>query len=140
MTCESCRRFLGCSITLLALITLCGCSGKKDAATELADTVKTLEKPSDAPQASPTANVNQALPPPSQQVNAALTSFKAGNYSDAIVNMEKARTNPNKTPQQMMAVQDAIAAVMRDLYARAAKGDVAAQQAIKQYQEERTKH
>ena len=54
--------------------------------------------------------------------------------------MEKARSNPNKTPQQMMAVQDAIAAVMRDLYARAAKGDVAAQQAVKKYEEERTKH
>lgn len=53
--------------------------------------------------------------------------------------MEMARYNPNKTPQQMIAIQDAMAAVMSDLYARAANGDAAAKQAIKQYQENRNK-
>jgi hypothetical protein len=38
-----------------------------------------------------------------------------------------------------MAIQDAMASVMVDLYNRAAKGDAAAQQAIKKYQENRNR-
>lgn len=58
---------------------------------------------------------------------------------ETIVQMEMARSNPNKTPQQMIAIQDAMASVMSDLYARAAKGDAAAKEAIKRYNEERNR-
>jgi hypothetical protein len=40
--------------------------------------------------------------------------------------------------QQNMAVQSAMAAVMTDIYTRAANGDARAQQAVKQYEASKT--
>ena len=131
--------FGGTVSLLLSAVFVVGCSKKTDASTELAKTVKVLKQAAPAPQASaqPSANAPSALP--AQQVSQALTSLKEGKYTETIVQMEMARYNPNKTPQQMIAIQDAMAAVMSDLYARAANGDAAAKQAIKQYQENRNK-
>lgn len=133
-------------VLAVSVLGLAGCSKKTDASTELENTVKVLEKsnpqtptliPQAAGQPNPNAPLNQVLA--SQQVSQALTSLKAGKYTDTIIYMESARSNPNKTPAQMMAIQDAMAAVMNDLYTRAANGDMLAQQAIKKYQEERNR-
>jgi hypothetical protein len=131
------------SVVMVLAITVAvsgGCGKKTDAEAELANTITVLEQPSPAPQPAATASPDTpASPQPAQQVNQALASLKAGNYSDTIRHLELARANPNKTPAQMMAIQDAMASVMTDLYGRAARGDVAAQQAIKQHQEERNR-
>ena len=120
---------------------LVGCQKKTDATSELKSAVKVLEQPGSVQPATAQPGQNgTAVPPVAQQVDQAINSFKAGNYSDAIGLMEKAGTNPTRTPGQTIAVQDAMAAVMRDLYARAARGDAAAQQAIKQYKDNRNRH
>ena len=133
------KPFGGTVLILLSALLVVGCSKKPDASTELAKTVKVLEQTAPAPQAAaqPSANAPTALP--AQQVSQALASLKEGKYTETIVQMEKARYNPNKTPQQMIAIQDAMAAVMSDLYTRAANGDSAAKQAIAKYQAERNR-
>ena len=125
---------------VLLVATATGCHKPADASADLANAVKVLEQVPAGQPAPPQGNPNgQGSPPASQQVNEALTAYKGGSYADAIGCMELARLNPNKTPAQTMAIQDAMAAVMADLYTRAAKGDVAAQRAIAQYQENRNK-
>jgi len=63
-----------------------------------------------------------------------MTVYKGGNYEDAIARLQKLRAQPARTPQEAMAIQDAVAGVMGELYALAAKGDARAQQAINHYQ------
>ncbi len=122
-----------------------GCSKQADANSELANAVKVLER-ADAGQPPPLAPApaepgqdpvsNQ---PVAQQMSQAMTAYKGGNYDDAVSRLHLLRSSVAKTPEQTMAVQDAMAAVMTELYDRAAKGDVKAQQAIKQYQENRNR-
>jgi hypothetical protein len=133
------KLFSGTVSLLLSALLVVGCSKKTDASTELAKTVKVLEQAAPAPQASTQQSPNFPTALPAQQVSQALTLLKEGKYTETIVQMEMARYNPNKTPQQMIAIQDAMAAVMSDLYTRAANGDAPAKQAIKQYQENRNK-
>jgi PBP1b-binding outer membrane lipoprotein LpoB len=133
------KQFVGIAAVIITALTLVGCSKKTDASSELAKTVKVLEQPTASPQSQTQASANAPTTMPAQQVSQALTSLKEGKYTETIVHMEMARYNPNKTPQQMIAIQDAMAAVMSDLYARAASGDAPAKQAIKQYQENRNK-
>jgi hypothetical protein len=126
-------------LLILATGIVPGCQKKTDAATELERTVKTLAA-TPAPVAPTTPSSGLPGPTVSAEVGQALTAFKSGNYSDAIGHMEMARTHPARTGAETMAVQDAMAAVMADLYTRAANGDAVAQQAIKQYQENRNRH
>ena len=67
-------------------------------------------------------------------MNQALASYKSGNFEDAVTQLQKLRAQPVMTPQQRMALQDAMAAVMTDIYTRAANGDARAQQAVKEYE------
>lgn len=122
----------------IAMFLLAGCHRQPDASTELANTVRLLEQSTPSVSAAaggPPARAARALP--AQEVKQALVSLQAGNYPAAIAQMESARSNPQKTPQQTIAIQDALAAVMNDLYNRAAAGDAAAKQAIRQYQQNR---
>lgn len=128
-----------------------GCHKQADANAELANAVKVLEKadPGQPPVTAPppeAVSANAAAPPSqeavivqpvAQQMSQALTAYKGGNYVDAITRLQWLRTKAAKTPEQTMAIQDAMAAVMAELYARAEKGDARAQQAIKQFQETR---
>lgn len=67
-------------------------------------------------------------------MNQAMVAYKSGKLEDAVVQLQKLRAQSAITPQQRMALQDAMAAVMTDIYARAAKGDARAQQAVKEYE------
>ena len=122
-------------VLVVLVLTLNGCHKGTSASTDtvLAHTAKVLAQAPHGQPVSSQANTN-AL-----QVSQALDSYKAGNYEAALGNMNAVIWNANKTPAQTIAVQDAMAALMTDLYARAAKGDVAAQQAIKNYQEMQNK-
>lgn len=64
----------------------------------------------------------------------AMASYKGGNLTDAVTQLQRLRAQSVITPEQRMALQDAMAAVMTDIYGRAAKGDARAQQAVKQYE------
>lgn len=124
---------------MVSALIIVGCSKKTDASNALVKTLQVLEELPPLPQAPAKPDPKAPTTLPVHQVSQALASLKAGNYSDTISQMESARINPNKTPQQMMAIQDAMASVMVDLYNRAANGDAAAQQAIKKYQENRNR-
>lgn len=81
--------------------------------------------------AAPTAT---PAPAPVQQMNEALASYKSGNLEDAVTRFQKMRAQTAMSPQQLMALNDAMAAVMGDIYARAAKGDARAIAAVNEYQ------
>lgn len=133
------KHFVVIAAVIISAVIIAGCGKKTDASTELAETIKVLEQAPPLPQAPAQPSPNAPATLPAHQVSQALASLKEGKYADTIVQLEMARDNPNKTPQQMLAIQDAMAAVMSDLYTRAANGDAQAKQAIKQYQENRNK-
>lgn len=68
----------------------------------------------------------------------AVQAYKGGQFEDAVVRLQKLRATPAMSPQQQMALNDAMAAVMTDIYALAAKGDLRAVQAVKQYEKMQT--
>jgi hypothetical protein len=127
---------IGC-VTLGLLIT--GCNGEPDVNTELERAAKALEQadtgqPAAAP-AQPVAATTVTTPQtPSQQMSQAMTLYKNGEYENAMTRLETLRERTTLTPQQNMALQDAMAAVMTDIYTRASRGDPRAQQAVKQYE------
>lgn len=64
----------------------------------------------------------------------AVASYKAGQYVDAVTRLQWLRARKGNTPEQIMALQEATAAVMGEIYARAARGDAVAQKAVKEYE------
>jgi outer membrane protein assembly factor BamD (BamD/ComL family) len=137
---------------LLALLLLAGlsaCSKQKDVQSELekASAAFGAAEPAPAtppptpPPAYPQPNGNVQVqpvaappPPPAQQLNQAMAAYQAQNYEDAVTKLQRLRSTPAMTPQQAMALQDAMAAVMTEIYARAERGDARAIQAVKQYE------
>ena len=128
---------IGCA-TLGVL--LAGCSSEPDANVELQKAAKALEQgdagqPAPAP-AQPVATATvTAQQTPSQQMSQAMTLYKNGEYENAMTRLQTLRERATLSPQQNMALQDAMAAVMTDVYTRASKGDARAQLAVKQYEQ-----
>jgi hypothetical protein len=136
--------------TAIAAI-LVGC-GHKGATTELEKAANSLAKadaaepaPAPAPQPASTPESPAPLmpavapaPPPAQQVKQALAAYKAGELEDAVIRLQKLRATPALTPQQRMALQDSIAAVMTEIYTLAEKGDKRAMAAVIQYERMQT--
>lgn len=138
------------AIALCAILTggLAGCSRKADVNRDLEKAAREMEKaqdpapaaaaqpapatPSPQPTAAPAAEPQS--PPPAQQLNQALAAYKSGDYEDAVAKFQRLRATPAMSGRQMMALQDAMASVMGDIYARAAKGDARAKQAVKEYE------
>lgn len=75
---------------------------------------------------------------PSQEVKKAITDFKAGKMEDAVTRLQLLRAQPVLSPQQRMALQDSIAAVMAEVYSLAEKGDARAVAAVAQYEKMQT--
>jgi hypothetical protein len=67
-------------------------------------------------------------------MNQAVAAYKSGNYEDAVSKLQWLRAQKGTTPQQLTALQEATAAVMGEIYARAQKGDARAVAAVKQYE------
>ena len=130
---------------------LAGCGHKSDAKSELEDAANALAKtePAQAAPATPQpAAPAQSVPaevvaptaaPPAQEVRQALASYKAGNLEDAVTRLQKLRASTVMTPEQRMAMQDAVAAVMGEIYGLAEKGDARAIQAVRQYEQMQTR-
>lgn len=129
------RFFLLTSVGTVLAATLTGCNKKADPTSELQKAARTMEVANPAPAApAPAGTAQPAQPPPAQQMSQAMTAYKSGDLQDAVTQLQRLRAQAVITPEQRMALQDAMAAVMTDIYARAAKGDARAQQAVKQYE------
>jgi hypothetical protein len=141
------------SLAFVATVTigiLAGCGSKQaDAKTELdkaAEALAQSETPAPAPAPAaqpayvPTPMPNAANAPeasvqnPAQSMKQAITAYKSGQMEDAVTRLHKLRAAPTLTPEQRMAVQDSVAAVMSEIYSLAAKGDPRAIAAVKQYE------
>lgn len=130
------------ALALTVLLGVAGCGRKADATRELQ---RASEAMGAAPSPQPVPAGAQTPPTPAQHVEEVRASFKDGKYNDAVTQIntllvEGSSGKQPMTPQQYMALQDAAGAVLGDLYARAAKGDAKAQQAIKEYQRLRHSH
>ena len=128
-----------------------GCRQKEDARSELDKAASAMAQGQPAPAAPAAAaqpapaqdasSVPAAPPAPdaAQQMKEALTAYKTGNYEDAVTRLQALRATPVMAPQQRIALNQAMGAVMTELYSLAAKGDARAAQAVKQYEDLQTR-
>jgi hypothetical protein len=136
--------------SLLAAL-LVGCS-KKDASSELQKAATTMAQaeanqpvptPEPVPQTPSTPVMQPAVPSTpkaqAQEMSQALAAYKAGELDDAVIRLQKLRAAPVMSPEKRIAVNDAIAAVMGEIYAMAEKGDARAKQALKTYETMQTR-
>ena len=136
------------SFLVTACVLACSsCKRQPDAGTQLQQAEKTFEKaeqgtpqPVTPAEPVPAATSVQAAPAaaPAQEMKQAIAAYKAGQLEDAVTRLQKLRATPVMAPQQRMALQDAVAAVMAEVYALAEKGDPRAQQAVKRYEQMQT--
>ena len=91
-----------------------------------------------APAQVQSAQMPAASAAPAQEMRQAIQSFKGGNLEDAVTRLQKLRAAPLLTPEQRIAVNDAIAAVMNEVTALAEKGDAHAIQAVEQFRRMQT--
>ena len=130
-------------------VALSGCNNKTDASAEMEKAASTMvaaeptpapvaaQQPAQPVQPAPTPEAAPS-PAPAQQMSQAMVAYKAGNLEDAVTRLQKLRAMPTMTPQQRMAMNDAMAAVMSEIYILAGKGDSRAIQAVKQYEQMQT--
>lgn len=117
----------------------CGCRAKTDAKSELEKAASALAEPQPAQPTQPAAEAaTQPAPAPAQQMNQAMEAYKAGQFEDAVTRLQKLRATPAMSPEQRIALNDAMAAVMTEIYSLAAKGDSRALQAVAQYERMQT--
>ena len=139
---------VGLFALLLCFTSLVGCGGKKDANTELQRAAAAMAQPDPSPTAPATEPVQPASPTiqtapattPAQEMSQAMTAYKSGDLDDAVRRLQKLRATPVLSAEKRMAVNDATAAVMSEIYALADKGDARAIQAVKLYEEMQTHH
>lgn len=137
----------GASLTLM----FGGCGQKTDANSELERAARLMQEADSAPEPGQTPTPvttpvyvpsgtptqpaqSQPAPPPAEQMSEAMTAYKSGNLEDAVTRLQRLRATPAMNPEQRMALNDAMAAVMTEIYSLAAKGDARAVQAVKQYE------
>lgn len=132
------------------LVPLVGCSRKGDASTELEKAASVMEQPAPAQPPAPAPAAVQteqpaqpepaptAAPPPAQEMRQAVAAYKSGDLQDAVTRLQKLRATPVMSPQQRIALNDAMAAVMSEIYSLAEKGNARAIQAVKKYEDLQT--
>jgi hypothetical protein len=126
---------------------LVGCR-KHDATSELERAANAMAQtdpaPAPIPAPSQPATATEApaqatpVPPPAQELRQVMAAYKAGDLDDAVTRLHKLRATPVMPPQQRMALQDAVAAVMNEIAGMAAKGDTRAIAALKRYESMQT--
>ena len=127
------------AIAAAACLAAClGCSSKQDPTTELEKAAAALEKGAPAAAAAPSPTDNPGGASPSQQLMGAMEDYKAGKMEDAVTRLQLLRSGTALSPEQRMALQDSIAAVMAEVYALAEKGDKRAIAAVAQYERMQT--
>lgn len=127
---------------LLCLVILaCGLTAcrKESPAEALEKSVAALEKAAEPPAATDGATDPAAgALAPVQQVKEAVSELKAGKMEDAVTRLQLLRAQTTLSPEQRMAVQDSVAALMAEIYALAEKGDARAVAAVAQYERMQT--
>jgi len=126
-----------CALFMMLAISLSGCR-KPSAVNELEKAAASMEKAESPPAPAtpdPGTSREPAGPPPGKQVQQAIADYKAGNMEDAVTRLQLLRRTTAITPQQRMALQDSIAAVMTEIYTLAEKGDPRAIAAVQRYQQ-----
>jgi hypothetical protein len=146
--CRSGTWLVGIVVALVA-----GCSHKADTNTELEKAAQALgdggtaQAPAPsappppepaAPEAQPVASDPTPQLTPSQEMRQAIVSYRSGQLEDAVTRLQKLRMTVALTPQQRMAIQDGVAALMSEVYGMAERGDARAIQAVKQYEQMQT--
>lgn len=133
------RRSSTCLCLGLLALAVTACR-KPDPVQEMEKAAVAIEKLEKAtpPAASGDYDPAKAGPPPAKQLKDAITDFKAGKMEDAVTRVQLLRSQTVLTPEQRMAVQDSIAALMAEIYALAEKGDARAAAAVAQYERMQT--
>ena len=130
--------YIHCTLLAAIVVGLSACH-KQDPVIELekaaAEMAKTETAPA-APEAGP--GLAPANPPPAQQVQQAIADYKAGKMEDTVTRLQVLRATAVLSPQQRMALQDSVAAVMTEIYTLAEKGDPRAIAAVAQYEKMQT--
>jgi len=122
--------------SLAALVLGLSACGKQNAVEELEKSAAAMDKA--ATPADPSADPSTAALTPAQQVKEAITDLKAGKMEDSVTRLQLLRAQPALTPEQRMALQDSMAAVMTEIYTLAEKGDARALAAVAQYEKMQT--
>jgi len=129
---------INCLLLAAIAVALSACH-KRDPVIELEKVAAAMAQTETAPAApDPGSRPDPASPPPAKQVQQAIADYKAGNMEEAVTRLQVLRAQPVMSPQQRMALQDSIAAVMTEIYALAEKGDPRAIAAVAQYQKMQT--
>ena len=135
------RIHLECMLLAAIAVLLVACH-KQNAVSEMEKAAAAMAAPVTEPAApaAPDAGTRPApaSPPPAKQVQQAITDFKAGNMEDAVVRLQLLRATSVLSPQQRMALQDSLAAVMTEIYTLAEKGDPRAKAAVARYEQMQT--
>ena len=105
-----------------------GCHKQASPVSELEKTAAAMEKT--APAAAP----EEKAASPATEVKTALEEYKSGKMEDAVTRLQILRMQPTMTPEQRMALQDSVAAVMTEVYELAQKGDPKAIAAVQAYE------
>ena len=131
-----------CAFLAAIAVALSACHKKQDPVSELEKAAAAMAAPETVPAAPAAPDTGPhpapASPPPAKQVQQAITDFKAGNMEDAVVRLQLLRATAVLSPQQRMALQDSVAAVMTEIYTLAEKGDTRAIAAVAQYEKMQT--
>jgi hypothetical protein len=111
---------------------------KHDPVSELEKTESAMKTAGDAPTPNPSPESASAGPAPATEVHEAIADYKAGKMDDAVTRLQLLRSVTTLTPQQRMALQDSVAAVMQEVYSLAEKGDPRAVAAVAKYEQMQT--
>jgi hypothetical protein len=127
-----------CALLAAIALGLSACH-KQDPVIELEKAAAEMAKTETAPAAPDTGpGLAPANPPPAQQVQQAIADYKAGKMEDTVTRLQLLRATAVLSPQQRMALQDSVAAVMTEVYTLAEKGDPRAIAAVAQYEKMQT--
>ena len=134
--------YIHCAFLAAIAVALSACHKKQDPVSELEKAAAAMAKAESAPATPPAPDAGPrpapATLPPAKQVQQALADFKAGNMEDAVVRLQLLRATAVLSPQQRMALQDSVAAVMTEIYTLAEKGDPRAKAAVARYEKMQT--
>ena len=130
--------YIHCPLLAAIAVGLSACH-KQDPVIELEKAAAEMAKTETAP-AAPDAGpgLAPANPPPAQQMQQAIADYKAGKMEDTVTRLQLLRATAVLSPQQRMALQDSVAAVMTEIYTLAEKGDPRAIAAVAQYEKMQT--
>jgi hypothetical protein len=129
--------YFHCALLAAIAVGLSACH-KQDPVIELEKAAAELAKTETAPAAPDAAPGLAPATPPAQQMQQAIADYKAGKMEDTVTRLQVLRTTAVLSPQQRMALQDSVAAVMTEIYTLAEKGDTRAIAAVAQYEKMQT--